>query len=71
MPHRKAEVRPIDNEVDMTSPIDFHKSRIVELDGIRGLAALFVLIHHYYTGILKYEVDGIWWVLESGLAVFF
>ena len=28
------------------------QQRIIELDGLRGLAVIFVLIHHYYTGVL-------------------
>lgn len=34
-------------------------SRITQLDGIRGLACLLVLAHHYFTGVLGWELQGI------------
>jgi len=46
--------------------------RVVALDGIRGLACLFVVVHHYFTGVANYtpesEVTRFIWEI---LAVFF
>ena len=35
-------------DLERPAPRPAHASRIVGLDGIRGLAALFVVIHHCY-----------------------
>lgn len=46
--------------------------RIIALDGLRGLACLFVLVHHYFTGVANFkpesELAGFIWEI---LAVFF
>lgn len=46
--------------------------RIIALDGLRGLACLFVLVHHYFTGVAHFrpesELGRFFWEV---LAVFF
>lgn len=32
---------------------DKQHSRLLELDGLRGLAVLFVVVHHYFTGVMS------------------
>jgi peptidoglycan/LPS O-acetylase OafA/YrhL len=36
-----------------------YSKNIKELDGLRGIACLLVLIHHYFTGILQHEPEGL------------
>lgn len=43
--------------------MQFESKRTSELDGIRGIACIFVLIHHYFTGILGIEIE--WRVLRA------
>lgn len=47
--------------------------RIVELDGVRGIACLFVIIHHFFTGngILGFKLHGVLKVLDGIAAPFF
>lgn len=44
--------------------------RIRSLDGVRGLACLLVLLHHYYTGVLRVTMPPVVEHLEKVLGVF-
>ncbi len=48
-----------------------YAKNIKELDGLRGLACLFVLVHHYFTGILKVEPQGLMGTLLDIFQVLF
>ena len=53
----------------MTTETQKSSRRIIELDGLRGLACLFVLIHHYVIAVARVEINGpiehlLWGVLS-------
>ena len=46
-------------------------NKITELEGIRGLACLFVVIHHYFTEPLTFKLTGMLGILTKISGVFF
>lgn len=48
-----------------------NKGRIAELDGLRGVAVILVVIHHYFTGIMPADVPWLAKVVHDLTAPFF
>jgi len=48
-----------------------YPKKIIELDGIRGAACILVLIHHYFTNVFSFRLDGIPGVILDILSILF